>query len=104
MRGLGGMREQQGLLREQDASLDTLHGSIQRVKALGGVMRDELAEQAVILESLEEDVDKADTNMQTMQKKLKGLVEQTKNSDRALYAVVACLTALLLILTAMVLS
>ena len=98
------MREQQGLLREQDASLDTLHGSIQRVKALGGVMRDELAEQAVILESLEEDVDKADTNMQTMQKKLKGLVEQTKNSDRALYAVVACLTALLLILTAMVLS
>ena len=98
------MREQQGLLREQDASLDTLHGSIQRVKALGGVMRDELAEQAVILESLEEDVDKADTNMQAMQKKLKGLVEQTKNSDRALYAVVACLTALLLILTAMVLS
>jgi uncharacterized coiled-coil protein SlyX len=99
------MREQQqGLLREQDASLDSLHGSIQRVKALGGVMRDELAEQAVILESLEEDVDKADTNMQTMQKKLKGLVEQTKNSDRALYAVVACLTGLLLVLTAMVLS
>ena len=42
------MRETQTLLKEQDATLDTLHGGIQKVKALGGIMRDELAEQAVI--------------------------------------------------------
>ena len=42
---------------------------MKRVKALGGVMRDELSEQAVILEQLEEDVDKADSGMQTMNKK-----------------------------------
>ena len=97
--------EQHGLLqREQDQTLDTLHGSISRVKALGGVMRDELAEQAVILESLEEDVDKTDSNMQQMQKKLKSLVEQTKTSDKALYSIVTCLLVLLLVLTFMVLS
>ena len=35
---------------------------------------------------------------------LKGLVEQTKNSDRALYAVICCLVILLGFLTMMVLS
>jgi hypothetical protein len=41
------MRETQTLLKAQDETLDELHGGISRIKALGGVMRDELAEQAV---------------------------------------------------------
>ena len=81
-----------------------LGDAVGRVKTLGKIMNDELAEQNVILEELESDVERADTGMQTMQKKLKGLVEQTKNSDRALYAVICCLVILLGFLTMMVLS
>jgi len=77
---------------------------VKRVKALGGVMRDELSEQAVILEQLEEDVDKADSGMQTMNKKLKGLVEAAKSSDKAMYSVICCLLTILGVLTFMVLS
>ena len=92
------------LLKEQDQELDKLHDGVKRVKALGGVMRDELSEQSVILEKLEEDVDKADTGMQSMQKKLRGLVEQAKSSDKAMYSVICCLLTILGVLTFMVLS
>lgn len=98
------MQEHASLIKDQDQELDKLGDAVSRVKALGGVMRDELAEQAVILEQLEEDVDRADTGMQSMQKRLHGLVEQTKNSDKALYAIIGCLLLLLAVLTMMVLS
>ena len=98
------MQEHASLIKEQDKELDKLGDAVGRVKTLGKIMNDELAEQNVILEELESDVERADTGMQTMQKKLKGLVEQTKNSDRALYAVICCLVILLGFLTMMVLS
>ena len=62
------MQQHAGLLQEQDDALDTLEGGIKRIKALGKVMETELKEQAVILESLDEDIDKADSNMQSLQK------------------------------------
>lgn len=98
------MEQHQKLLNEQDSQLDELHGGISRIKALGGVIRDELAEQSVILESLEDEVDKTDSNMQSMQKRLQGLVEQTKASDRAQYGIIGCLLVLLMVLTFMVMS
>jgi SYP5 family syntaxin len=98
------MREQQELLKDQDETLDTLHGGVQRIKALGGVMRDELAEQAVILDSLEDDVERTDSNMQSVNKRLKDLVEQTKKSDKALWSIIGCLLVLLAVLTFLVLS
>ena len=98
------MQEHAALIKEQDKELDQLGDAVKRVKALGGVMRDELNEQNVILEELEDDVERADTNMQQVQKKLKGLVEQAKNSDRALYSIIGCLLILLGVLTTMVLS
>ena len=57
-----------------------------------------------MLENLEDDVDKTDSNMQSMQKKLKTLVEDTKNSDKALWSIIGCLLVMLGILTFMVLS
>ena len=98
------MEQHTGLLREQDQELDNLEGGIKRIKALGGVMRDELAEQAVILESLEDDVDKAESNMQTMQKKLRGMIDDAKTNDRALWSIIGCLSLLLAFLIFLVLS
>ena len=98
------MQQHEGLLRDQDHELDKLEGGIKRIKALGGVMRDELAEQAVILESLEDDVEKADTNLNTMQKKMRTMIDDAKNNDKALWSIIACLSLLLGFLTFMVLS
>ena len=97
--------EQKSLLtREQDETIDVLGAGVQRVKALAGVMRNELAEQAVILDDLESEVDKTDGSMQSMNKKLRGLVEQAKGSDRALYGVIAALVVLLVVLVFMALE
>ena len=62
------MQEHASLIKEQDKELDKLGDAVGRVKTLGKIMNDELAEQNVILEELESDVERADTGMQTMQK------------------------------------
>ena len=96
--------EQEKLVKEQDAELDQLGQGVKRVKALASVMKEEIDEQVVMLERLEDDVDKTDANMQSMQKRLKGLVDDAKNSDKALWSIIGCLLVLLAILTFMVLS
>ena len=98
------MQEHASLIKEQDDQLDELGNAVSRVKALGHVMKDELGEQAVMLEQLEEDVEKADSGMQSMQKKLKGLLEEAKNSDKAMYSIIGCLLLILAFLTFSVLS
>ena len=98
------MQEHKSLLREQDGQIEQLGDGVKRVKALAGVMKDELQEQNVILDELESDVDKTDSNMQSMQKKLKGLMDDAKNSDRALWSIIACLMVLLGVLVLLVLS
>ena len=98
------MQEQKSLLRQQDGELEKLGAGVQRVKALANVMKDELQEQEVMLEDLESDVDKADSSMQTLQKKMKGMMDEAKNSDRALWSIIACLLILLAVLIFMVLS
>ena len=98
------MQEHKSLLREQDGQIEQLGDGVKRVKALAGVMKDELQEQNVILDELESDVDKTDSNMQSMQKKLKGLMDDAKNSDRALWSIIACLLVLLGVLVLLVLS
>lgn len=98
------MQEQKALLKEQDTQLEKLGDGVLRVKALAGVMKEELQEQEVMLEDLESDVDKAESNMQSMQKKMKGLMDEAKNSDKALWSIIVCLIVLLAILVIMVLS
>ena len=98
------MEQHAVLLKEQDDQLDHLEGGIKRIKALGGVMRDELAEQAVILESLEDDVVNAESNMQTMQNRMRHMIDDAKNSDKALWSTIVCLCLLLAFLTFQVMS
>ena len=81
--------------KRQDGELEKLGQGVQRVKALAGVMKEELQEQAVILEDLESDVDRTDSMMQNMSKKMKQLANDAKNSDRALWSIIACLLVLL---------
>ena len=92
------------LLRQQDAELGQLGAGVKRVKALAGIMRDELHEQEVILEKLEEDVDRTDTAMNSMSKRMSSMVEQAKNSDRALWTTILLLSLLLAFLVYQVLS
>ena len=92
------------LLQQQDAELGQLGDGVKRVKALAGLMREELREQDVILESLEEDVERTDTSMKSMSKRMGSLVEQAKNSDRALWTTIVLLSLLLAFLVYQVLS
>ena len=88
------MLEQKKLIEQQDAELDKLHSGVQRVKALAGVMKTELDEQNVMLDELESNVDETDSNMKNMSKKLKQVMEDAKNSDRAMYSMIGCLLLL----------
>jgi len=92
------------LLQQQDAELGQLGAGVKRVKALAGIMRDELREDEVILEKLEEDVERTDTAMRGMSKRMGSLVEEAKNSDRALYTTIVLLSLLLAFLVYQVLS
>ena len=65
---------------------------------------EQLSEQAVILDSLDDDVNKTDSAMHTMNRKLKTLVADAKKSDRAQWALIGCLILTLVVLTTMVLS
>ena len=103
-KSLVAMQEQKALLKQQDGDLEKLGQGVQRVKALAGVMKEELQEQTVMLEDLEEEVDKTDTTMQSMSKKMKALASEAQNSDRALWSIIGCLLIVLAILVIMVLS
>jgi len=98
------MREQAQLLQQQDSELEQLGRGVQRVKALAGVMKSELDEQALILDDLDQDIGRADGAMHSMNKRLKGLVEQTQSSERAQWSIIVCLLGLLAVLTFMVLA
>ena len=90
--------------REQDEQADQLHSGVLRIKEQAGLIKRELDDQNVILEKLEEDVDKAEGNMSALNKKMRTMVEEAKNSDKAMYTVIICLMILLGVLTMMVLS
>jgi phage shock protein A len=81
-----------------------LHSGVLRIKEQAGLIKRELDDQNVILEKLEEDVDKAEGNMSALNKKMRTMVEEAKNSDKAMYTVIICLMILLGVLTMMVLS
>ena len=95
---------QQLLVKKQDDALDTLGQGVARVKALAGSMRDELNEQSVILESLEDDMDRQDASMNSLTRKLRNINSAVQSSERAQFGLVVCLLILLGILILMVLD
>ena len=56
--------------QEQDDHADQLHSGVLRIKEQAGLIKRELDDQNVILERLEEDVDKAEGNMSSLNRKM----------------------------------
>mmetsp|Transcript_11682 Transcript_11682/g.23812 ORF Transcript_11682/g.23812 Transcript_11682/m.23812 type:complete len:103 (-) Transcript_11682:230-538(-) len=90
--------------QEQDEHADQLHSGVLRIKEQAGLIKRELDDQNIILEKLEEDVDKAEDSMSSLNRKMRSMVEEAKNSDKAMYSMIFCLVILLVVLTMMVLS
>ena len=89
---------------EQDETADQLHDGVKRLKEQARLINDELADQKVLLDKLEDDVDSAESNMGSMNRKMRAMVEEAKKSDKAMYGVIVCLCILLGVLTMMVLE
>ena len=98
------MQAHQKLLEEQDEQADQLHEGVLRIKEQAGLINRELSDQKVILEKLEDDVDRAESSMSSMNRKMRAMVEEAKKSDRAMYGLIVCLCILLGVLTMMVLE
>lgn len=98
------MEAHKGLLQEQDDQADQLHDGVLRLKAQAGLIKNELNDQKVILDKLEDDVDRAEGSMASMNRKMRTMMEEAKKSDKAMYGVIACLCLLLVVLTMMVLE
>ena len=88
-------------LAQQDEVLDTLHGSVRRLKTMGGQINDELAAHKGLLEALEEGVDKSSDMMASMKAKMQKLVPEGKQLRKELCAN-AFLSMLLLLLMSVV--
>lgn len=56
--------------QEQDDHADQLHSGVLRIKEQAGLIKRELDDQNIILERLEEDVDKAEGNMSALNRKM----------------------------------
>ena len=94
----------QSAIERQDETLEMLGSGVQRVKALAGTMRDELHDQAVILDNLDDDMDRTETSMNSMSKKLNSLMTAAKSSERGQWAMIACLLLTLGVLVLTVLD
>ena len=95
---------QKALLQEQDEQADQLHDGVLRIKEQAKLIKTELDDQKVILDKREEDIDRDASGMASLNRKMRAMVEQAKNSDKAMYTVIVCLMILLGVLTMMVLS
>ncbi|KAL3922145.1 MAG: hypothetical protein SGPRY_004664 [Prymnesium sp.] len=92
------------LLRQQDEELGQLGSGVKRVKALAGLMRDELVEQEGMLERLDDEVERTDGSMKRMSTRMNGLLEEAQKSDKIMYTTIVLLSLLLIFLINQVLS
>ena len=94
----------QQLLKRQDDALDTLGDATARVKALAGGLKHELHEQSVMLEALDDDMERQDASMGAITQKMRSLSDTVAGSERAQMGVIGCLLLVLGVLVLMVLS
>ena len=91
--------EHQRVLQEQakqDASLDTLHGAVKRLGDYSLAISSELDEQNAMLEALDEDVEHAQTTMDSVTKKTKELIK--KSGGVGYFSVIVCLLIVVMVL------
>lgn len=91
-RGLG---EQQELLEEQDETLKALRGGIDRVGQMAVTINKELDHHNQIIRDIDEHIDRTETTLSAMQRKLSALAG---DSDRGKYCTICVLTVVLVML------
>ena len=100
--GRGGAGEQQSLLvKEQDETIASLAKSVNRVQNMAIMVNEELASQNRLIGQIDDDVEKTDNRLRSMNTRLRHLAN---DQDRGKYCVIVLLLVVLVILTMMVLS
>ena len=89
------------LIREQDETLKHLAGAVDRVQGMAIRVNEELSSQNVLLDDIEDQVEKTDSRMASLHRQLKTLAN---DKDRGKYCVIVCLLLLLAWLLMMVLQ
>ena len=97
----GTAETQRLLVREQDDTIASLSSSVDRVQSMAIRVNEELASQNRILGELDDDVEKTDTRMRTLNTRLRKL---SQDSNRGQYCVICILLVVLFILVMLVLS
>ena len=76
------------LIREQDETLKHLAGAVDRVQGMAIRVNEELSSQNVLLDDIEDQVEKTDSRMASLHRQLKTLAN---DKDRGKYCVIVCL-------------
>ena len=97
----GGSEKQALLMKQQDSTISMLASSVERVQGMARMVNEELAAQNTMIEEIDEEVDRTDSKIKSLQGKLKLLAN---NSDRGKYCVILLLLGLLAVLLWMVLE
>mmetsp|Transcript_25672 Transcript_25672/g.84540 ORF Transcript_25672/g.84540 Transcript_25672/m.84540 type:complete len:235 (+) Transcript_25672:17-721(+) len=92
-----GVSEQAQLMREQDAELEDLSGSIARLGQVGLEIGTELEAQATLLEELDEAADNTSSRLHAAQRKIVQVLKKTGIKGQLI--IIAILFVLLLVLT-----
>ena len=100
--GARGSSETQSLLvKEQDDTIRSLANSVSRVQDMALRVNEELASQNKLIGEIDEEVDKTDTRLRSMNSRLRKLAQ---DKDSGKYCVIFILLIVLAILTMLVLS
>merc|ERR1740129_2701962 len=96
----GGGRDVQSLadeeVRNQDATLDFLHGSVSNLKNMGGEISKEIDLHCTLLNDLEGQADTNTRNLRQQQAKLEQLAQQVPTCY--LWAYICCVSTILFVL------
>ena len=89
------------LVAEQDETIRSLASSVTRVQDMALRVNEELASQNRLIGQIDDEVEKTDNSMRSMNSRLRKLAH---DKDRGKYCVIVLLIVVLVILTMMVLS
>eukprot|EP00947_MAST-08B_sp_MAST-8B-sp1_P004448 g4448.t1 len=92
------VRSQQRMKKKQDQHLDQLNASVLRLGDMSKSISNELETQAVMLDDLDDDISKAQTQMDFVNRKTKELIKQSGGCKWFCIIVVLCCIILALML------
>lgn len=87
--------KQQLLMQEQNETLQALQGGINRMGQMALSINEELDSQSRMIEDIDDHIDKTESTLSVLQKKMK---ELANDSDRGKYCTICFLTVVLVVL------